>query len=154
MLDTSNNVSNLKLNNFNQKFVFVVADYYKDITTNMYKMAVDTLLEAGAKETDIKTVYVPGAFELPYAAHKIILTQPADCVICLGCVIKGETPHFDFICQAIAHKIIDVSLKHNKPVIFGVLTTNTKQQAVARSGDKSSNKGVEAAKAAIQMVNF
>ena len=150
-----NNDSALKLVDLNYRFIVIIADYHKDIMTNIHHAAVETLHKAGVKQDHIRMVYVPGAFELPYAAHKIALSdKQIDCIICLGCVIKGETPHFDFICQAVAKGLLDVSLKHDIPIIFGVLTTNAKQQALDRSGGKLGNKGIEAAQAAIQMVNL
>ena len=97
---------------------------------------------------------MPGSFELPLAAQWMAQVEEIDAVVCLGCVIQGETRHFDFICQAVAQGIIEVGLKYNKPVIFGVLTPSTQQQALDRAGGKHGNKGDEAAITAIKMLGF
>ncbi len=130
----------------------VVSEWNREITGAMLIAALDTLAEAGIKETNIFTEWVPGSYELPLAAQFMIQYRNADAVICLGCVIQGETRHFEFICQAVVQNIAQLGLVHNTPVIFGVLTTNTMQQAVERSGGKHGNKGVEAAVAALNMI--
>ena len=108
-------------------------------------MAHDALSE------NILTVHVPGSYELSSAADMVLTLKKVDAVICLGCVIQGETRHFDFICDAVAHGLTQISIKHNKPVVFGVLTTDNLQQAQERAGGKHGNKGEEAAATAIQM---
>ena len=120
----------------------------------MYSGAYETLLKHGAQEKNIITQTVPGSFELTLGAQKMAQKPEVDAVICLGCVIQGETKHFDFICHAVAQGITDVSIKFNKPVIFGVLTPNTQEQAMDRAGGKHGNKGDEAAITAIKMLAF
>lgn len=132
-------------------FGIVVSEWNKEITDNLLKGAVDTLLEHGVDERDIVVRHVPGSFELPFGASTLLEKKRFDAIICLGCVIQGETRHFDFICQAVAHGIMQVSLKEEIPVVFGVLTTNTLEQARARSGGACGNKGVEAAVTALKM---
>ena len=132
----------------------VVAEWNIEITGALRDGAVKTLLEHGVTESDIVVVYVPGSFELTYAAQLLCEDKTIDTVICIGCVIQGETRHFDFICDAVAHGVTNVSLKYNKPVIFGVLTPNTQQQAIDRAGGKHGNKGDEAAVTAIKMAQL
>ncbi len=138
----------------NMRFAIVVAEWNINITGNLFKGAYDTLIKHGATEQTILVKHVPGSFELPLAAQSIIEKTSVDAVICLGSVIQGDTKHFDFVCQTTADGIKDVALKYNKPVIFGVLTDNTLQQAIDRSGGKHGNKGDEAAITAIKMVHF
>ena len=117
--------------------------------------ALSTLLEAGVPKQNIAVRNVPGTYELPIAAQMVLAADPSvDAVICLGCVVQGETRHFEFICQSTAQGIKDVSLKYNRPVIFGVLTPDTMQQALDRAGGKYGNKGQEAAVAALEMVDL
>jgi 6,7-dimethyl-8-ribityllumazine synthase len=111
-------------------------------------------LDKGAKRGNIITHYVPGSFELPLGAKWLATEKKIDAVICLGAVIQGETRHFDFICSAVAQGIMNVGLEFSKPVVFGVLTTNTKKQALDRAGGKLGNKGDEAAITAIKMLGF
>ncbi len=134
------------------KIGIVVAEWNADITENLLKGAYNTLLKHGVEGEDIVVKHVPGSFELPLGAQIILEKLYLDAVICLGSVIRGETSHFDFVCQAAALGVKDVSLKYNKPVVFGVLTDDTKQQALDRSGGKLGNKGDEAAITAIKMV--
>ena len=138
----------------NMTFGLVVAQWNQEITDALFKGAVSTLLNCGCPETHIVRKNVPGSFELPFGAQLFLNSTNVDAVICLGSVIQGETKHFDFVCQTTADGIKDVSLKYNKPVIFGVLTDNTFEQAKARSGGKLGNKGVEAAISAIKMVHL
>jgi 6,7-dimethyl-8-ribityllumazine synthase len=112
------------------------------------------LLKEGAKAENIIRKNVPGSFELTLGAQWTAERSDIDAVICLGCVIQGETRHFDFICNAVAHGLTDVGLKFNKPVIFGVLTPNTLEQALDRAGGRHGNKGDEAAITAIKMLGF
>jgi len=136
------------------KIGIVVSEWNKDITFALSKGAIETLLKHGVKEENIIIDYVPGSYELSYGAQVLAANQTIDAVIALGCVIQGETRHFEFICQAVSQGITNVSLKYNKPVIFGVLTTDTWQQARERSGGKHGNKGVEAAGTVLKMVDF
>ena len=135
-------------------FGIVVSEWNKEITDKLYKKAYETLLKAGAKEENIITRFVPGSFELPLAAQILLESTEVDAVICLGCVIQGETRHFEFICNAVAQGIKDVSLKYSTPVVLGVLTTDNIQQAKERSGGKHGNKGIEAAITAIKMIDL
>jgi 6,7-dimethyl-8-ribityllumazine synthase len=135
-------------------FGIVVAEWNSNITEGLFKGAKEALLACGCKDVDIIRKNVPGSFELPLAAQFFFESTEVNAVICLGSVIQGETKHFDYVCQSTALGIKDVSLKHNKPVIFGVLTDNTMQQAIDRSGGKHGNKGTEAAISAIKMVDL
>jgi 6,7-dimethyl-8-ribityllumazine synthase len=137
-----------------KRFGLVVAEWNKDITDALCRGAYDTLLKHGAKPENIHRNTVPGSFELSFGAQLLAQSPDIDAVICLGVVIKGETKHDDYICHAVAHGITNVALKYNKPVIFGLVTTNDEQQAWDRAGGKHGNKGVEAAVAAIQMLGF
>ena len=128
-----------------KKVAIVTAEWNFDITSAMTKACVETLLKHGFLSDDIIQAYAAGSFELPYVAKKMIKQHQVDAVICIGCIIQGETRHFDFIAQATANGIMQVGLECEKPVIFGVLTTNNMQQAIDRSGGKHGNKGVEAA---------
>lgn len=130
----------------------VVAEWNAGITGSLFDAAVSTLLKNGVKKDDIIIITVPGSFELTMGSQFLCEDKTIDGVIALGCVIQGETRHFDFICDAVAHGITNVSLKYNKPVIFGVLTPNTQQQAEDRAGGKHGNKGDEAAATALKMV--
>lgn len=132
----------------------VVAAWNRKITEGLYKGAESALLQCGCLAENIIRKNSPGSFELPLAAQYLLEYTAVDAVICLGSVIQGETKHFDFVCQGTAIGIKDVSLKYNKPVIFGVLTDNTLQQAIDRSGGKHGNKGIEAAVTAIEMVTL
>lgn len=137
------------------KFAIAVAEWNAEITGSLYNGAFQTLLKHNVKEEHILTVTVPGSFELSSAADILLQKRSdLDAVICLGCVIQGDTRHFDFICDAVANGITQVSVKYSKPVIFGVLTTNDQQQAIDRAGGKHGNKGDEAAITAIKMAAF
>lgn len=133
------------------KFAIVVAQWNAEITGALLNGAISGLEKHGAKESNIEVIEVPGSFELTSGADLALRNQSFDAVICLGCVIQGETRHFDFICHAVANGVSNVGLKYNKPVIFGVLTTDNLQQALDRAGGKHGNKGEEAAITAIQM---
>ena len=130
----------------------VVSEWNNEITGALRDGAIKTLLENGVTENDILVSYVPGSFELTLGSQLLCENKTIEAVITLGCVIQGETRHFDFICDAVANGIANVSLKYNKPVIFGVLTTNTQLQAQERAGGKHGNKGDEAAITAIKML--
>lgn len=136
------------------KFGIVVAEWNPEITMALAKGAIDTLQKHGATESNIKVKYVPGSFELPLGAQFFAEHDNVDAIIILGCVIQGETRHFDFICQGVTQGIMDLNLKYDKPFIFGLLTTENQQQALDRSGGKHGNKGDEAAVAAIKMVHL
>ncbi len=136
------------------RFGIVVSQWNAEITGPLLAGAFDALTKYGAHEDAIKIIQVPGSYELTSGADILLRDSSLDVVICLGCVIQGETKHFDYICSAVAHGITHVALKHNKPVIFGVLTTDNLQQALDRAGGKHGNKGVEAAITAIQMATL
>jgi len=134
------------------RIAVVAAEWNPEVTNAMLDGAVDTLREHGVKEDNIIVKRVPGTFELTSAADMLIKYDPTlDAVICIGCVIQGETRHFEFICQAVSHGITDVALKRERPVIFSVLTCNTMQQALDRAGGRHGNKGVEGAVTALKM---
>jgi len=141
-----------KLDLSNKKFVIVVAEWNEDVTEALFQGAVDALLKLGVKKNNILRKNVPGSFELPLGAQWMAEKKEISAVICLGCVIQGETPHFDYICQAVAQGIMTVNLKTNKPVAFGVLTTLDKKQALERAGGKYGNKGEEAALTVVKML--
>lgn len=141
----------------NDTIAIVVSKWNSEITNALYEGALSTLLAAGVAQENILKFEVPGAFELPYGAQVVLggtLTEELDGLICLGCVIQGETPHFDFICQACATGIMQVSLEFDVPVIFGVLTTLDQAQAQARAGGALGNKGQEAAVAVLEMIDL
>lgn len=132
-------------------FGVVVADWNRDITHALYEGCLDTLLKHGVSEAKIHVVQVPGAFELPAAARIIAYREKVDAVICIGCVIKGETQHDEYINNAVAQGLVNLSIASGKPFIYGVLTPNTHEQALDRAGGKYGNKGVEAAVTGLRM---
>mgnify|MGYP000915193913 FL=1 len=137
-----------------KRFAVVVSEWNEEVTAALYSGAYQTLLQHGVKAEHILRKQVPGSFELTLGAQWCAQQKEIDAVICLGCVIQGETRHFDFICDAVAQGITQVNLTYNKPVILGVLTTQTQQQALDRAGGKHGNKGDEAAITAIKMLGF
>lgn len=142
--------SNIKLSS--KKFAIIVAEWNEDITEALFEGAYQALLSLGAKKNNIIRKNVPGSFELPLGAQWMADQKDIDAVICLGCVIQGDTPHFDYICQAVAQGIMKVGLKTNKPMAFGVLTTLNKKQALERAGGRHGNKGEEAAVTVVKML--
>ena len=136
------------------RFGLVVSRFNDFITSNLLIGALDVFSKCGVDEVDLKVLKVPGAFELPQAARKLCSTGNFDAVVCLGAVIRGETSHFDYICAEVSRGVGQVGLEFNIPVLFGVLTTENLEQAVARSGSGSSNKGRETALAAIEMATL
>lgn len=141
-------------NGADYKIGIVVSEWNDNITFNLLKGAQEALLENGVKEENIIVKYVPGAYELPLGSQWLLEKEDIDGVIAIGSVIQGETKHFDFVCEATALGIKDVGLKFGKPAIFCVLTDNTMQQAIDRSGGKYGNKGVEAGVACIKMIHY
>jgi 6,7-dimethyl-8-ribityllumazine synthase len=134
----------------------IVSEWNEQITNALFQGAFETLVKEGVNPENILVRTVPGSFELTIGALRLLketdnAIDKLDAVICLGCVIQGETRHFDFICEAVANGITNISIQYEKPVIFGVLTTNNLQQAIDRSGGKHGNKGVEAAITALKM---
>jgi len=143
-----NSVPNAK----EMKFGIVVAEWNYQITGALAQGAIDTLLKHGALEENITVKHVPGTFELTLGGQFMAEYNDIDAILLLGCVIQGETRHFDFICQGVTHGVTQLNLENNIPFIFGVLTTENEQQALDRAGGKLGNKGDEAAVTAIKMV--
>jgi len=135
------------------KFGIVVGRFNSLITEKLLEGAVDCILRHGGEEKNITVVRVPGSFEIPLTAKKLAKTGDYDAVICLGAVIRGSTPHFDYVANEVSKGIATVSLETEIPISFGVLTTDTIEQAVERAGTKMGNKGFDAALSAIEMVN-
>lgn len=136
------------------RFGIVVSEWNPEITESLYKGAYQTLLENGVAPEDILRMNVPGSFELTFGASVLGETTDVDAIITLGSVIKGETKHFDFVCQGVSNGITQLNITLDIPVIFGLLTDNTLQQAIDRSGGKLGNKGIECAIAAIKMASI
>ena len=136
------------------RFGIVVSEWNPDITENLQKGAIETLLDCGARQENIISWVVPGSFELVYGCKKMLETLQLDAIIAIGNVIQGETKHFDFVCNGVTQGIIDLNVKYSTPIIFCVLTDNTKQQSIDRSGGKFGNKGIESAVAAIKMASL
>jgi 6,7-dimethyl-8-ribityllumazine synthase len=132
----------------------VVAEWNSVITDAMMNGAIDLLISKGVKSRNISVHRVPGSFELPLGAQLCAQDKSVDAVITLGCVIQGETRHFDFICDACAHGVMNVALRFNKPVAFGVLTVDNEKQARERAGGRYGNKGAEAAESVLKMVHL
>ena len=135
------------------KIGIAAARFNDFIVSKLIDGAMDGLKRHGVNEEDIELSLVPGAFELPLVAKKMVKSEKYDAVICLGAVIKGSTPHFDYVCAEASKGIATVSLEYEKPVIFGVLTTDSIEQAIERAGTKAGNKGYDAAVSAIEMAN-
>ena len=136
------------------QFAIVVGRFNEHITENLLDGALDTLDRHGADLDEVTVAYVPGSWEIPVAAQKCARSGDHDAVICLGAVIRGETPHFDYVCSGATSGTMQASLDTEVPVVFGILTTDTVDQAVARAGSKAGNKGREASEAAIEMANL
>jgi 6,7-dimethyl-8-ribityllumazine synthase len=136
----------------NMKFGIIVAEWNDEITFSMRDAAVNTLIKHGASEENIVVKHVPGSFEVTLGAQWLADTEEFDAIICIGCVIQGETRHFDYICQSVTQGITNLNMAYNIPFIFSLLTTNNIEQARDRSGGKHGNKGDEAAVTAIKMV--
>jgi 6,7-dimethyl-8-ribityllumazine synthase len=136
------------------KFGIVVSEWNEEVTGALAEGAINTLKKHGCKEDNIVVMPVPGSFELTFGSRLIAEKNDLDAVIAIGCVIQGETRHFDFICSGVSHGITELNLEFDIPFIFGVLTTDTQQQALDRSGGKHGNKGDEAAVTAIKMVGL
>jgi len=137
-----------------KKFALVVSRFNDFITERLVGGAVDALVRCGAKDDDIDVVKVPGAFEIPLIAKKMAQKKKYDAVVCLGAVIRGATPHFDYVSAEVSKGIAVVSIESEIPVIFGIITTDTLEQAIERAGAKSGNKGFSAAMAAVEMANL
>ncbi len=138
----------------NIRIGIIVSEWNDEITSALLEGAVSTLKKSGVEEKNIYIHYVPGSFELPFGAKLLVERANVDAVICIGCIIQGETKHFEFISNAVANGITKIGIDANKPVIFGVLTPNTFQQAKDRAGGKHGNKGDEAGITAIKMIEL
>ncbi len=136
------------------KFGIIVGRFNEFIGDKLLSGALDALKRHGADEEDIEITWVPGAFEIPLVAKKMAKTEKYDAIICLGAVIRGATPHFDYVSNEVTKGIANVSLDTELPVIFGILTTDTIEQAIERAGTKAGNKGYGAAVSAIEMANL
>ena len=143
-----------KLTAKNMKIAIVVARFNEFITSKLLSGCIDCLIRHEAADEDLTVAWVPGAFEIPMAAKKLAESGKYDAVICLGAVIRGATPHFDYVCAEASKGIAQVRMQTGVPVAFGVLTTENIQQAVERAGTKAGNKGVDCAMTAMEMVNL
>ncbi len=137
-----------------KKFALVVSRFNDFITEKLVSGALDALVRSGARDEDIDLVRVPGAFEIPLMAKRMAAKGRYDAIICLGAVIRGSTPHFDYVSAEVSKGVAVVSLEGDLPVIFGIITTDTIEQAIERAGTKAGNKGWSAAMAAVEMANL
>lgn len=137
-----------------KKFAIIVSRFNDFITDKLVGGAVDALLRSGTQDKDIEVVKVPGAFEIPLLAKKLSDLKKHDAIICLGAVIRGATPHFDYVSAEVSKGVAAASMESGVPIIFGVVTTDTLEQAIERAGSKSGNKGWDAAIAAVEMANL
>jgi 6,7-dimethyl-8-ribityllumazine synthase len=142
------------LNGAGKRFAIVASRFNDMITRKLIEGAMDCLLRHNVSADDVTIVWVPGSFEIPLAAQRLAMTKNYDAVICLGAVIRGGTPHFDYVAAEVTKGVAAVSLQQNLPVIFGVLTTDTIEQAIERAGTKAGNKGWDAAQSAIEMADL
>jgi len=136
------------------KFAIIVSRFNDFISERLLGGALDALVRSGALDADIQVVKVPGAWEIPLTAKRLAEKQTCDAIVCLGAVIRGNTPHFEYVSAEVSKGIAAVSLEHGIPVTFGVLTTDSIEQAIERAGSKAGNKGWDAAQAAIEMANL
>lgn len=136
------------------KFAIIVGRFNEFISSKLLSGAIDGLNRHGAKEDEIEIIWVPGAFEIPLVAKKLAKSNKYDAIICIGAVIRGSTPHFEYVSNEVAKGIANVSLSTEIPIIFGVLTTDNIEQAIERAGTKNGNKGYDAAITAIEMANL
>ncbi|MBU0641020.1 MAG: 6,7-dimethyl-8-ribityllumazine synthase [Planctomycetes bacterium] len=143
-----------KLNAAPHRFALVVSRFNEFVTSRLVSGALDALVRHGAESGNITQVWVPGSFEMPLAAQKLAASGHYAAVLCLGCVIRGQTPHFDYVAAEVAKGIAQVSLATGVPVTFGVITADSLEQAIDRAGAKAGNKGADAALAAIEMANL
>lgn len=137
-----------------QRYAIVVADWNSEITYAMAQGAIDTFIKHGVEEDNIDIIHVPGAVELTFGAARIMKEERVNAVIVIGCAIQGDTPHFDYVCQSVTQGVATLNAQGKVPVIFSVLTTLNKQQALDRCGGKLGNKGIEGAYTAIRMANL
>jgi 6,7-dimethyl-8-ribityllumazine synthase len=142
------------MNAAGKKVEIVASRFNEFITTKLIDGAVDTLVRHGVQEEHIEIVWVPGAFEIPAVARRVAKKRKQDAIICLGCVIRGDTPHFDYVAAEASKGIASVGFESDIPVVFGVLTTDNIEQAIERAGTKAGNKGADAALAAIELMSL
>ncbi|MFH0889316.1 MAG: 6,7-dimethyl-8-ribityllumazine synthase [Planctomycetota bacterium] len=142
------------LNASGKRFAIIVSRFNELITQRLLDGAQDRLIRSGVKKENFDIVWVPGSFEIPLIARKLVRTKKYDAIICLGAIIKGDTPHFDYIASESAKGIAQVSLESGIPIEFGIITAETVEQAMERAGIKRGNKGAQAAEAAVEMVNI
>ena len=148
------NIIQSNLNAEGKKFAIVVSRFNDFITERLVGGALDGLTRSGALDENIDIIKVPGAFEIPLLAKKAVAKGKYDAVLCLGAVIRGATPHFDYVCNEVTKGVAHISMESSIPVIFGVVTTDTIEQAIERAGTKAGNKGFDAALAAVEMANL
>ena len=158
MASSLHNLSDYDINSVpsaeDMRFGIVVSEWNNNITSALLQGAYDTLLRHGAKEENIRVMTVPGSFELVYGSSQMVKSGKVDAVIAIGCVIRGDTPHFDYICQGATYGLSKLNLQNDVPVIYGLLTCNNHDQAEARCGGILGNKGDECAITAIKMVSY
>lgn len=143
-----------ELNAKGKKFAILVSRFNDFLTSKLKDGAIDCLVRHGASDTDIAVIWVPGSFELPHVAARVAEPGKYDAIICLGALIRGQTPHFDYLASEVAKGIGKLGLEKNLPIIFGVITADTLEQAIERAGSKQGNKGFQAALSAIEMTNL
>lgn len=143
-----------QLNATGKKFAIVISRFNEFITQKLLSGALDCLERHGAREDDLEVVWVPGAFEIPYVAMKLAAAGKHDGIICLGAVIRGSTPHFDYVASEVAKGVARAAMDTGVPVVYGVITADTIEQAVERAGTKAGNKGFDAALAAIELIDL
>jgi len=136
------------------KFAIVVSRYNEVVTKKLLEGALDCLIRHDVQEDDIDVLWTPGSFEIPVTAKKLASSGKYDAIICLGCLIRGDTPHFDFLSAEVTKGVAQVALEYSLPVAFGILTADTLEQAIERSGAKQGNKGFQAALSALEMANL
>lgn len=137
-----------------KQFAITVSRFNELVSKEMLNGAIDTLLRHGVKDSEITVVWTPGSFEIPSIAQRLVQSKKYDAVLCLGAVVRGDTPHFDYIAAEVSKGIAQIGLKSGIPVAFGILTVDTLEQALERAGSKAGNKGRQAAETAIEMINL
>ena len=143
-----------ELNASGKKFAIVVSRFNDFLTTKLRDGAIDCLVRHGAKEEDLAVIWAPGSFDIPPVASRIADNKDFDAVICIGAVIRGQTPHFDYVASEVAKGIARIGMDKGKPVVFGIVTADNLEQAIERSGTKQGNKGFQAALSAIELVSL
>ncbi len=152
--DIMNKIYEGNLTGKNLKFAIVASRFNEFITSKLVSGAIDALKRHEVAEDDISIAWVPGAFEIPLIAQKLADSNKYDAIICLGAVIRGATPHFDYVAAEVTKGIATIGLKYNLPIMFGIITTNTIEQAIERAGTKAGNKGFDSAMGALELANL